>query len=198
MSGLTVPDGALAVDLAAHRNNVGCSTASEAAGEGFDGFGRFLPLEMLHGLAPALGLPPARGTGVADNVACEGQTVRLPRGGGAVAAVHAVGAGSGGSVREVFRLRQDRSGGARGTDLVIGFSDILARHPAPGERCCAEGEFFLDSGGEAVPGAVPRLWQVTVDCAGRSPSARLELPYNPDLHLFGLWVSYAEQREVAP
>ncbi|MHA5049083.1 hypothetical protein [Streptomyces sp. SD15] len=195
MRGMTVPVGAMAVDLAPHRNNVGCSTAEEPGGEGFDGFGRFLPAEMLHDLAPALGLAEDHGAGAPDNVAGAGQLIRLPRS-GVVAALHAVGAGSGGSVQEVVRLRQDSGG--EGTDLVIGFSDILARHPVPGESCCAEGEFFLDSGGEVVPGAVPRLWQVTVECAGTPRCAWLELPYNPDLHLFGLWVSFAEQREVAP
>ncbi|MFJ8004008.1 hypothetical protein [Streptomyces fagopyri] len=193
MRGVTLPAGASAVDLAPHRNNIGCASAQEPGGEGLDGFGRFLPARMLHDLAPALGLARGRGAGTPDNVACEGQLIRLPRE-GAVAALHAVGAGSGGSVQETVQLRPDP--GSAGTGLVIAFSDVLARHPAPGESCCAQGDFFLDSDGEAVPGAVPRLWQVTAACPGTPRCSWLQLPYNPDLHLFGLWVSFADRQEI--
>ncbi|CAL9350565.1 hypothetical protein [Streptomyces sp. enrichment culture] len=185
MNGIVLPPGAVPVDLSAHRNNTGTSAPGHpVGGEGFDGHGRTYPAAILDHVAGTLGLPPGWGSGVPDNVTCESQRVTLP-GTGAVTALHVVGAGTYGNVQDVLRLRTPDG---TSTALLVGLSDALSLRPLPGETCCAEGDHLLDAEGEAIADARPHLWQTTVHCRADASCCVLELPYNPDLHLFGVWI----------
>ncbi|MCX5141176.1 hypothetical protein [Streptomyces sp. NBC_00338] len=175
----------VALDLAPHRNNAGCLARSLIVAEGLDGFGRAFSTSGLDAAATALGLPAQWGEGEPDNVACEGQTVDV----GAperVTAVRVAGVASGGTTAGVFRLHGDDG---TVTPVRLRLADFLSRQPAEDSTLFAEADFLYDIGGRTQRKAQPRIWLATARLSEPASCTRLELPVNPDLHLFGIWLT---------
>ncbi|MFI1357753.1 hypothetical protein ACH4TV_29840 [Streptomyces sp. NPDC020898] len=185
-----------ALDLSEHRNNTACWAPGAGASDGFDGFGRAFPAHALEPHERELRLPSGFGRGEADNVTCEGQTVSVgdePT----VIAIHVVGAGTQGVVREVFRLHPAGTG-TQGADVALQLGDFLTRGHVPGARCYQQADFLYDTGGRPEPSVWPRLWHATARLAEPVVCARVDLPFNPDLHLFGIWLTPADIQGRTP
>jgi len=192
VTGSARPDGVV-VNLAVHRNNVGCHARPQIAAEGFDGFGRAFPAAGLTEAASLLGLPAEWGNGAPDNVVCEGQVIELGSA-ESVATVYVVGACSGGSAREVLRLSLSAEVVA---EVQVELGDFLHREPMAGNTLFAAAEFLYDIGGRTERRARPRLWTFAAPLPAPVRCDRLSLPNNPDVHIFGLWLSTADGRTDA-
>ncbi|MGD3112979.1 hypothetical protein [Streptomyces sp. YGL11-2] len=170
----------IAAQIQRHRNNTACSVPGVVEAEGFDGFGRTCPSSMLDGLTGTLGLPSVLGHGVADNIACEGQIITFDHP-VATCGLHVVGAGSGGAVNEVFRLGE--------TEVRVGLSDFLSPRSVFNDTLYARSPFLRDIGGRDEYGAHPSLWLSVVRLPQHVTCQEIELPVNPDLHVFALWLA---------
>ncbi|MEU0119332.1 hypothetical protein ABZ137_38055 [Streptomyces bobili] len=184
---LPLPAGGVALDLAPHRNNAGCHSRSLIAAEGLDGFGRAFAAHGLQAAAAALGFPEQWGEGEPDNVACEGQTLELAAPIKA-SALHVAGVAAGGSTAGVFRLCHGDAGTSAVTTVRVRLADFLARLPAEDSVLFAEADFLYDIGGRTQRRAQPRMWLATVSLPRPALCTRVELPVNPDLHVFGVWL----------
>ncbi|MFC9288450.1 hypothetical protein [Streptomyces sp. NPDC057052] len=178
------------VDLAAFRNNVGCADRGVDAAGGFDGFGRTYPAEELTGLGPALGgWPRGWGSGVPDNVACDGHVIPLGRT-LTVRAVTLLGASCGGHLDDVLQLLDEVSG-AR-AEVPFGLPDFLARAGTRDEQCVSAATVLREHGRD-IQGYGPRMWRVTAAPELPVRCGTLELPLNPGVHLFGIQVTVAAE-----
>ncbi|SDC49628.1 hypothetical protein [Streptomyces prasinopilosus] len=195
MTGTHEPVSGLALDLSAHRNNTACWAPGAAPTDGFDGFGRAFPAPALLPCADELRLPADFGWGAADNVTCEGQALTVDSGTPPAIALHVVGAGTQGVVHETFHLR---SGSGDGTDVTVRLGDFLTRGEVPGARCYRQADFLYDIAGRPEPSVKPRLWHAVAVLHRPTPCVGLRLPFNPDLHLFGVWLSPVDDWKEGP
>ena len=173
----------VALDLADHRNCVGCTWPGVVEPGGLDGFGRTLPAEELTGLRELLWPDPVDfGHGAPDSVSCEGQLVDLPYAMD-VRAWSIVGACDGGSMRDTFGL-MERAADAT-TPVVIGLTDFLGVRPAFADtQALACSHLHVD--GRDVTEVQPRLWRAAGWLPRSTAADRLVLPVNPGMHVFAI------------
>jgi hypothetical protein len=175
------------LNLSDYRDNTGCALAGVDLPEGIDGFGRAFPAEELSSIAHLMGdLPVGWGHGAPDNVTCDGQRIPLPAW-GKVWEIGVLGACSGGSFQDFLTLEYGPAGDSLHAAPFC-LSDFLAMHPEAGEACSFEASLLRERGHDVL-GPRPRLWRTSIVVPPITDCAAIRLPMNPDIHIFGLWLS---------
>lgn len=172
-------DGFVVVDLSPYLNNVGTSLPGTMIEGGIDGMNRTLPTEEMGPIAAMTRPIVGWGRGSPDNVMCDEQLITLPT---PVAASgwSIVGVARGGPMRDTFTVVDHF--GLRIT-LPVGLSDMVSRVPAFDDT---EAVVFSGMRGNASPPRPVRLWRADHAFEGTVHVRQIELPLNPDMHVFAI------------